>query len=56
MPKALKILKRAGADNLPIKGDELSSKRGGDKPVGEGVGDGCDVVQNPVERIELCRR
>ena len=22
----------------------------------EGVGDGCDVVQNPVERIESCRR
>ncbi len=46
--------RRAG--NLPIEGDELSSKRGGDKPAGEGVGDGCDVVQNPVERIESCRR
>jgi hypothetical protein len=27
LPKALKILKRAGAGNPPIKGDELSSKR-----------------------------
>jgi HicB family len=27
LPKALKILKRAGACNPPIKGDEISSKR-----------------------------
>ena len=28
LPKALKILKRAGAGNPPVKGDELSPKRG----------------------------
>ena len=27
LPKALKILKRAGAGNPPMKGDELRSKR-----------------------------
>jgi len=28
LPKALKILKRAGTGNPPVRGDELSSKRG----------------------------
>jgi len=27
LPKALSVLKRAGAGNLPMKGDELQSKR-----------------------------
>src|SRR5947207_8523121 len=31
LPQALKILRRAGAGDPPIKGDELSSKSGGDK-------------------------